>query len=36
MGWETYDPHPPEKPGWYWLILIALSIAATVLLWTMG
>jgi hypothetical protein len=36
MGWETYDPYPPEKPGWYWLILVALSIAATALLWTLG
>jgi hypothetical protein len=35
MGWETYDPHPPDTAGWQWLIMMALSITATVLLWTM-
>lgn len=36
MGWETYDPDPSEDRGWHRLILFALGITATVLLWTLG
>lgn len=35
MGWETYDPDPPSEGGLQWLIIMGLSVFATVLLWTL-
>lgn len=35
MGWETYDPHPPDGSSLQWLIMMGLSVVATVLLWTL-